>query len=225
MGLSPRVRGNLLNDCGEPDRSRSIPACAGEPNMNPCGTSSARVYPRVCGGTSSTIAVNRIVAGLSPRVRGNQYDANGKLNFIGSIPACAGEPVLGIAPIFIKRVYPRVCGGTVTKSRYTGSVRGLSPRVRGNPMQLLSHAHIDWSIPACAGEPLSISLSVSRIGVYPRVCGGTRISMMPARPLPGLSPRVRGNHHVRDCFLAHPGSIPACAGEPHADKILILIEL
>ena len=31
----------------------------------------------------------------------------------GSIPACAGEPPVAIISSILRRVYPRVCGGTL----------------------------------------------------------------------------------------------------------------
>ena len=95
MGLSPRVRGNRRRDCsprypdglsprvrGNPWARRpacrhcssipgSIPACAGEPQRQrpcaPCFT----VYPRVCGGTGTSLSSDGNTEGLSPRVRGN----------------------------------------------------------------------------------------------------------------------------------------------------------
>ena len=51
-GLSPRVRGNRWQVDAHSFRDGSIPACAGEPSMKPTAFDSARVYPRVCGGTS-----------------------------------------------------------------------------------------------------------------------------------------------------------------------------
>ena len=52
-----------------------------------------RVYPRVCGGAGA------IAPGSDP-------------GYIGSIPACAGEPAAPIGPAMgSTRVYPRVCGG------------------------------------------------------------------------------------------------------------------
>ena len=70
-GLSPRVRGNLLaGDC-HGSRTRSIPACAGEPRLRPPKNRLKVVYPRVCGGTPGTRAMCFGVPGLSPRVRGN----------------------------------------------------------------------------------------------------------------------------------------------------------
>ena len=50
---------------------------------------------------------------------------------------------------------------------------GLSPRVRGNRMELRKLMGIVRSIPACAGEPCIAPRSKARQGVYPRVCGGT----------------------------------------------------
>ena len=70
-GLSPRVRGNLFVEAHIAFDERSIPACAGEPLPLSSSHRNARVYPRVCGGT--TVAFDRfaLLNGLSPRVRGN----------------------------------------------------------------------------------------------------------------------------------------------------------
>ena len=72
----------------------SIPACAGEPCTHPNYRPAERVYPRVCGGTSIRAVACVTDVGLSPRVRGNPPYLGGTLGTEGSIPACAGEPVL-----------------------------------------------------------------------------------------------------------------------------------
>ena len=51
LGLSPRVRGNLLNHLVSHSKARSIPACAGEPRGDALTRTASPVYPRVCGGT------------------------------------------------------------------------------------------------------------------------------------------------------------------------------
>ena len=52
------------------------------------------------------------------------------------------------------------------------------------------------------------------MGVYPRVCGGTRgLASYLYWPV-GLSPRVRGNPRAPPRTVSSPRSIPACAGEP-----------
>ena len=74
-GLSPRVRGNRLPLPPQPGFPRSIPACAGEPRVFPVEYPSLEVYPRVCGGTSSSSMNMLLICGLSPRVRGNHTSA------------------------------------------------------------------------------------------------------------------------------------------------------
>ena len=91
-GLSPRVRGNLLKGIYTRLDSGSIPACAGEPTDPPIPITEVWVYPRVCGGTVTGVAIPQPTGGLSPRVRGNQFPHPAESSMRGSIPACAGEP-------------------------------------------------------------------------------------------------------------------------------------
>ena len=214
MGLSPRVRGNL---CAVPSgltASRSIPACAGEPPARYRAHPATPVYPRVCGGTSSRWKWTPGGRGLSPRVRGNLARRMAQAVLCWSIPACAGEPPGQSSGGWLAAVYPRVCGGTASPTWPAALSPGLSPRVRGNHLANPAAACCGRSIPACAGEPLSLSGSLALAEVYPRVCGGTRLR--PGRPAPrsGLSPRVRGNLYHDIWGKPESGSIPACAGEP-----------
>ena len=153
MGLSPRVRGNHLftRHCGR--GKGSIPACAGEPEGWGCAWRRSRVYPRVCGGTSTARVRGSCVRGLSPRVRGNRDRHYPPMHYAGSIPACAGEPSACGACPFAGRVYPRVCGGTRRAMQAAMDAAGLSPRVRGNHIAHVGRVGILGSIPACAGEP------------------------------------------------------------------------
>ena len=135
QGLSPRVRGNRGLPVPASRRARSIPACAGEPEVSFLWASQVPVYPRVCGGTSEGERAYLLAEGLSPRVRGNRV---------------ARAAVRVSAP-----VYPRVCGGTVYACNCAPSAGGLSPRVRGNRRHVRRQAAESGSIPACAGEPPS----------------------------------------------------------------------
>jgi hypothetical protein len=132
-GLSPRVRGNLPSRAAATQAWGSIPACAGEPALLFTSTEETRVYPRVCGGTYVLTGIRTARAGLSPRVRGNLKAAKVRIARTGSIPACAGEPSAQTASVFLVRVYPRVCGGTIPQDQPLAADAGLSPRVRGNP--------------------------------------------------------------------------------------------
>ena len=135
-----------------------------------------------------------MLAGLSPRVRGNHRNTTVPPKAHWSIPACAGEPHMPPATPPTGRVYPRVCGGTAYGCPYLSAYAG--------------------SIPACAGEPPRITGRPSTSRVYPRVCGGTRTCWTTNTCPRGLSPRVRGNLVLLPSGLVWRRSIPACAGEP-----------
>ena len=215
-GLSPRVRGNPARRHLHYAIRGSIPACAGEPVICRRSRRGRWVYPRVCGGTRR--GPRRAVAGqgLSPRVRGNHTAANYHTARARSIPACAGEPRRPAFGYGRAAVYPRVCGGTPPQHRQRPVGEGLSPRVRGN-RAVVAHAITDeGSIPACAGEPLTLPNPATLPPVYPRVCGGTRLAPPETSRGAGLSPRVRGNHAEAAVLGALLRSIPACAGEPHS---------
>ena len=69
------------------------------------------VYPRVCGGGLKGEVALTLNYGLSPRVRGRLECGPRFLEFLRSIPACAGEALRTSDCLSSNRVYPRVCGG------------------------------------------------------------------------------------------------------------------
>ena len=167
-----------------------------------------------------------IVRGLSPRVRGNHYGSCFRFCHDGSIPACAGEPAPGCKVGRYHWVYPRVCGGTCYRRRPEHLGRGLSPRVRGNPVFAHTLKFGRRSIPACAGEPTKTWVVIIPPWVYPRVCGGTFSPCLFISRYQGLSPRVRGNRRSGSAHSQPRGSIPACAGEPDCNSgHLVLAEV
>ena len=117
----------------------SIPACAGEPGPSVTGilprSRFYRVYPRLCGGTESMATDLRAASRVYPRLCGGTTAISGQRRDgdKGSIPACAGEPILGYGA--------------------AKSTPGLSPPVRGNQALLKGRVLRAGSIPACAGEP------------------------------------------------------------------------
>ena len=172
------------------------------------------VYPRVGGGTAAAGSIANIGNGLSPRGRGNRRSPARFGSRSGSIPAWAGEPHGDGGRPGDRRVYPRVGGGTAAALSIANIGNGLSPRGRGNHLQLQVVAVRDGSIPAWAGEPLALVVVVLLVRVYPRVGGGTTCKAHADCPGPGLSPRGRGNHGHERGRCSVPGSIPAWAGEP-----------
>ena len=113
----------------------------------------------------------------------------------------------------IKGLSPRVRGNrTLTLADEIS--KGLSPRVRGNPMALTVTTTVRRSIPACTGEPTCHPADMASLKVYPRVYGGTSLSVRSCLQGAGLSPRVRGNRQWVRLSDNAEGSIPACTGEP-----------
>ena len=236
-------------------RRRSIPACAGEPGGDVLTRRRRRVYPRVCGGARAMSLPRSCWTGLSPRVRGSPVSGREHAGRRGSIPACAGEPRhLVEATASTSRsipacagepsqrecasggVYPRVCGGA-------GAIRsggkGLSPRVRGSPVELhgasqplaglsprvrgsLRHQcrarGREGSIPACAGEPCKIGdQAPNSTGSIPACAGEPSGTPPERRPrIGGSIPACAGEPPWLAASLARTRSIPACAGEPRA---------
>ena len=172
-GLSPRVRGNRADRQRPGVGQRSIPACTGEPGQNSGCSAKNWVYPRVYGGTIVAEASLPSPIGLSPRVRGNRQAVDLPPHHLRSIPACTGEPRDFTISHLSPAVYPRVYGGTIGLPFRGIILRGLSPRVRGNPPPAWLCLQVRGSIPACTGEPVVPVAPVIHHSVYPRVYGGT----------------------------------------------------
>ena len=92
LGLSPRVRGILVQHYQEGVKRGSIPACTGNPSFSTSRSANARVYPRVYGESVSLDRQICSIRGLSPRVRGIQVNDSYQDALLRSIPACTGNP-------------------------------------------------------------------------------------------------------------------------------------
>ena len=69
-------------------------------------------------------------------MRGNPGLTTCIIKVRGTIPACAGEPNQYLNEDDFVQDYPRVCGGTNNVYINTDYSYGLSPRVRGNPLEI-----------------------------------------------------------------------------------------
>ena len=151
-------------------------------------------------------------------MRGNRLRCRLRPLRARSIPACAGESPFDYRRWRANRVYPRVCGGILSRATLAYPNSGLSPRVRGNPGRASIARILAGSIPACAGESQPLARADRPHKVYPRVCGGIRRLWRVPRARLGLSPRVRGNQRLPARCTGLPGSIPACAGESRRQR-------
>jgi len=193
LGASPRARGNHALALDGGIDVGCIPACAGEPPGGSCPPPSARVHPRVRGGTAGPPGYSCTAWGASPRARGNRRAPRPSDGSPGCIPACAGEPRGRSRASSCAGVHPRVRGGTTHESLAHGPREGASPRARGNRARLVRQGTVSRCIPACAGEPMSWRRCSFSPRVHPRVRGGTRRGAAEVDHPGGASPRARGN--------------------------------
>ena len=173
-----------------------------------------RVYPRASGGTAVQRPHDVGAHGLSPRERGNRPTSVVARPISGSIPARAGEPAAARSRPLPLTVYPRASGGTESIAAAALPKVGLSPRERGNPLDLADASVDAGSIPARAGEPPGRCRCGWSRTVYPRASGGTSGAQYQTGSGSGLSPRERGNPLRLAAARPTERSIPARAGEP-----------
>ena len=191
-GSSPRVRGtpSVLLPCIQ--KTRIIPACAGNTRTLGPGSLVIGDHPRVCG--EHAVQRRRIdhQRGSSPRVRGTRGQASDLGSRAGIIPACAGNTVVTLIASLVAGDHPRVCGEHFQRFPAFFILGGSSPRVRGTRRTSPKNGK------GCRD--------------HPRVCGEHQFRGLQFRGLQGSSPRVRGTRSEPPYRRAATGIIPACAG-------------
>ena len=208
------MRGDLLPRRHVPAELGPIPAGAGRPRSLRAKVRTKEAYPRGCGATSLQSCWRETAWGLSPRVRGDPAAARSFALERGPIPAGAGRPRLISTRSFSGWAYPRGCGATDFILTGGLNLKGLSPRVRGDPMQCGPLAGCVGPIPAGAGRPRRRASPLRQPPAYPRGCGATPLPSSRRFRRAGLSPRVRGDPALERYNAAGGGPIPAGAGRP-----------
>ena len=211
-GSSPRVRGTARTAARTPQRSRFIPACAGNGRCSRSIPSPDSVHPRVCGERNLRKASGWEDSGSSPRVRGTERLGAERDAPARFIPACAGNGPQSRQVEVRLTVHPRVCGERRLPRSFSMCIAGSSPRVRGTAGVERLVGPTDRFIPACAGNGHAVSLSPPPSPVHPRVCGERFYGREHPGPLIGSSPRVRGTARARARRSSPKRFIPACAG-------------
>ena len=173
----------------------------------------SRAHPRVCGENLRAASSASSTPGSSPRVRGKRCGCKFARPRAWLIPACAGKTGHPSGQIGDAEAHPRVCGENHTRTRFTGDVKGSSPRVRGKQVQGARELRRQRLIPACAGKTSTRFQQRHPMQAHPRVCGENPFGYSHARITRGSSPRVRGKPFYQDFDKNGLGLIPACAGK------------
>ena len=149
----PRLRGNRRQGQAAVNWFGSIPALTGKPGALAGAPDPQKVYPRAYGETlGRPISIGKY-RGLSPRLRGNPFDAMLLIQKLRSIPALTGKPRGAPGSGRPLGVYPRAYGETGWPKSPPPRAPGLSPRLRGNPRSWSRGASLRRSIPALTGKP------------------------------------------------------------------------
>ena len=130
-GSSPRLRGTYADLNQQHERTRFIPAPAGNIKVAADALRLNPVHPRACGEHSICAVKVGIDFGSSPRLRGTSRNAKDHLTGYRFIPAPAGNMGVSLAASSSKTVHPRACGEHKRPSTARHSLPGSSPRLRG----------------------------------------------------------------------------------------------
>ena len=191
-GSSPRARGTLDSVEFVARRDRIIPACAGNTPAEFVPPDVAWDHPRVRGEHMANVNNLFRNSGSSPRARGTLRPMRRAWQWVGIIPACAGNTRAAYMEFASSRDHPRV-RGEHDGSEWGGTpLKGSSPRARGTRSHRPPRAARGGIIPACAGNTLRPAAALLGARDHPRV-RGEHVSSNDLRPcIPGSSPRARG---------------------------------
>ena len=128
-------------------------------------------------------------------------------------PACAGKTPACTRRNCRRQDHPRVCGENRAVSRFSISLKGSPPRVRGKQFPKKYKTVAEGITPACAGKTNFIYILGSFAKDHPRVCGENCVRRLLRRAPAGSPPRVRGKLLEADFIDASQGITPACAGK------------
>ena len=193
VGSSPLARGTLEFQNYLENRSRFIPACAGNSLPAETFTVPPAVHPRLRGELQHCLKTTLAETGSSPLARGtlgSSFVLAGGSRFI---PACAGNSLGDSAHGFNKSVHPRLRGELLANAGLLVFILGSSPLARGTPVFDRSHDYKTTVHPRLRGELIrSVTLNIGTNGSSP-LARGTRVQPMLSPVLVRFIPACAGN--------------------------------
>ena len=130
-----------------------------------------RDHPRACGEHPLLSTTTFSELGSSPRMRGTHARRLQFAQYIGIIPAHAGNTYIHGSRFSHRRDHPRACGEHDVGSRSSVMLQGSSPRMRGTRSSDSAQPLRVGIIPAHAGNTASSSETFHPDRDHPRACG------------------------------------------------------
>ena len=150
-------------------------------------------------------------------MRGTPADIPRNPRQTGIIPAYAGNTMIRLGLVRLRRDHPRVCGEHIADKMRVLAKKGSSPRMRGTRACGTRPHSPAGIIPAYAGNTRRSGSSKADSGDHPRVCGEHHLVNSRTEYGQGSSPRMRGTLQCRPKRHQPPGIIPAYAGNTPAE--------
>ena len=209
-GSSPRLRGTRDGVERPDERTRFIPAPAGNTRPGSAGQTPVAVHPRACGEHTAAIDVPVRSPGSSPRLRGTRAGRADHAPPPRFIPAPAGNTAPRQRQDQRHAVHPRACGEHESSPGPLWPPPGSSPRLRGTRRGWAPVPRRHRFIPAPAGNTLARRKFARATAVHPRACGEHQDQRGSCWRPNGSSPRLRGTRpgggfvHQRKRFIPAP---------------------
>ena len=212
FGSSPLARGTLLAAVAQLERSRLIPARAGNtPLSAPCYFL-APAHPRSRGEHGKPAREKGRRPGSSPLARGTLFCVRENLTEVRLIPARAGNTLHRSPRCPSVAAHPRSRGEHHSGIPSTLPVPGSSPLARGTLPLRDSYSKPLRLIPARAGNTLCTAHVLVRRAAHPRSRGEHTAIFNPTPISLGSSPLARGTPGDPTGYPPNRRLIPARAG-------------
>ena len=151
-----------------------------------------RDHPRTCGEHVTGRPLILSAVGSSPRLRRTPYLPRHLRGGRGIIPTLAGNTNCRRPALSRCRNHPRACREHGDDGKYTVTLLGSSPRLRGTRWTAARRSSPSGIIPALAGNTGAAGMDCLGCRDHPRACGEHAMLVeMPDSQL-GSSPRLRG---------------------------------
>ena len=200
-----------------------IPAYAGNTFFLPPSRRTVWDHPRVCGEHMLMKGASASSGGSSPRMRGTHTGRLEFAQYVGIIPAYAGNTVGAGDCCGEPGDHPRVCGEHKWLSAVPSALAGSSPRMRGtHPDGTADHLR-RGIIPAYAGNTKRANPFSNKVRDHPRVCGEHTLQEVIDWCEQGSSPRMRGTRELHGRRTVRHGIIPAYAGNTLAPDLRVRV--
>ena len=194
-GSSPRIRGESAHSATGTRRIRIIPANTGR--IKPAGitTPQLRDHPREYGENRSAASPRFLLAGSSPRIRGESRLPIDDAVPRRIIPANTGRMYDDVDDEAESGDHPREYGENAIDLNNAAIRVGSSPRIRGECTTMWTMKRNPGIIPANTGRITLRYHLARRTWDHPREYGENASTMYTTCYVSGSSPRIRGESH------------------------------